>query len=521
MDYPKESSIILPLAIVITLSSFVQSLPEGIKSFDIFSEITTDPRATSLFATDFGNLSKSTPGAVFYPSSPNDIATVIRYSYTSPKPFTISQRGAGHSTNGQTFVPDGVLIDMSALGRNHVDCRITVTNGPIPYVDAGGEQLWIDVLNATLKHGLMPRVLIDYLYATVGGTLSNAGISGRAFWHGPQISNVYELDVITGTGETLTCSREMKADLFYAALGGLGQFGVITRARIALEPAQKRARWVRLFYTDVELLMSDQEKLISMENNVPVFDFVEGIIICSVPQISAIRGSYNFSDSDIAKLTKLVAENNGPVYLIDAVAYYDDTTAPSLDQNINILLEELHYLPGFEFRTDLPLLNFLNRLYYIQLKQTPLGLWYVPHPWLDLFVPKSKVLEFDSRIFKSILNGSTTAGTILIFPMNRTKWDDEMSAVTPNEEVFYVISLLWSAVANDSNSLVDLNNKVFSICEDYSLGCKQYLPHFTNQEEWQKQFGNKWTRFVSRKKKYDPKAILSPGQNIFTPLELI
>jgi FAD/FMN-containing dehydrogenase len=31
----------------------------------------------------------------------------------------------------------------------------------------------------------------------------------------------------------------VNSDLFYAALGGLGQFGIITRARIALEPAPK------------------------------------------------------------------------------------------------------------------------------------------------------------------------------------------------------------------------------------------------------------------------------------------
>jgi hypothetical protein len=36
------------------------------------------------------------------------------------------------------------------------------------------------------------------LYLTVGGTLSNAGISGQTFRFGPQISNVHELDVITG-----------------------------------------------------------------------------------------------------------------------------------------------------------------------------------------------------------------------------------------------------------------------------------------------------------------------------------
>ena len=66
-------------------------------------------------------------------------------------------------------------------------------------MDAGGEQLWADVLNATLEHGLAPRVWTDYLHITVGGTLSNGGIGGQTFRHGPQISNVHELDVVTGT----------------------------------------------------------------------------------------------------------------------------------------------------------------------------------------------------------------------------------------------------------------------------------------------------------------------------------
>ena len=42
-----------------------------------------------------------------------------------------------------------------------------------------------------------------------------------------------------GKGEVMTCSPGENADLFYGVLGGLGQFGIITRARIALEPAPK------------------------------------------------------------------------------------------------------------------------------------------------------------------------------------------------------------------------------------------------------------------------------------------
>jgi FAD/FMN-containing dehydrogenase len=40
-----------------------------------------------------------------------------------------------------------------------------------------------------------------------------------------------------GKGEVVTCSEKQNGDLFHSVLGGLGQFGIITRARILLEPA--------------------------------------------------------------------------------------------------------------------------------------------------------------------------------------------------------------------------------------------------------------------------------------------
>jgi FAD/FMN-containing dehydrogenase len=43
-----------------------------------------------------------------------------------------------------------------------------------------------------------------------------------------------------GKGEVVTCSEAENPDLFFGALGGLGQFGIITRARIALERAPQR-----------------------------------------------------------------------------------------------------------------------------------------------------------------------------------------------------------------------------------------------------------------------------------------
>lgn len=41
----------------------------------------------------------------------------------------------------------------------------------------------------------------------------------------------------SGKGELVTCSKRNNSDLFDSVLGGLGQFGIITRARIALRSA--------------------------------------------------------------------------------------------------------------------------------------------------------------------------------------------------------------------------------------------------------------------------------------------
>lgn len=188
-------------------------------SSDLGTKLRTDKSSVSDVSADFGMLTdddgndvdvgddeneynRLPPVAVLRPTSTSDIASLVRSSYESPRSFSIAPRGHGHSIWGQASAPDGVVVEMRALGE--VGGRISVAvdgggDGGSPYyVDAGGEQLWVDILHETLKYGLAPRSWTDYLHLTVGGTLSNAGISGQAFRHGPQISNVLELDVITG-----------------------------------------------------------------------------------------------------------------------------------------------------------------------------------------------------------------------------------------------------------------------------------------------------------------------------------
>ncbi|KAJ8513028.1 hypothetical protein OPV22_003462 [Ensete ventricosum] len=486
-------------------------------------QLSLDPAEVAAAGADFGGLARAEPVAVMRPGSAGDVAGLVRAAYGSARGFPVSARGHGHSTGGQALAPGGVVIEMS---RGRLEPRPKPAYSPSTgeyYVDVWGGDLWIDVLNWTLANGgLAPKSWTDYLYLSVGGTLSNAGISGQAFHHGPQISNVYELDVVTGKGELITCSEEQNSELFHGVLGGLGQFGIITRARIALEQAPQRVRWIRVLYSDFGTFTRDQEHLISLHGSRPSqrFDYVEGFVIVDEGLINNWRSSF-FSPKNPVKISS-VGANGGVLYCLEMTKNYDDSSADTIDQVVEALLRQLSFIPATVFTTDLPYVDFLDRVHKAELRLRAKGLWEVPHPWLNLFVPASRIADFDRGVFRGIL-GNRTSGPILIYPMNKHKWDDRSSVVTPDEEVFYLVAFLRSALSDSDDSTQSLgylsqqNQKILEFCDEVGIEIKQYLPHHPSRTEWARHFGPKWGRFVRRKAQFDPKFILGTGQGIFQP----
>ncbi|KAJ1401313.1 Oxygen oxidoreductase covalent FAD-binding site, partial [Sesbania bispinosa] len=458
-------------------------------------------------SVDFGMLSRGEPLAVVHPVSAEDVARVVEAAYNGG--FAVSARGHGHSINGQALMTKekGVVIEMGKGVPRVWEKEM--------YVDVWGGELWIHVLKATLEYGLAPMSWTDYLYLSVGGTLSNAGISGQAFNHGPQISNVHQLDVVTGKGELLTCSEDRNSELFHAVLGGLGQFGIITRARIALEPAPHRVRWIRVLYSNFSTFCKDQEFLISLHGKPASerFDYVEGFVIVDEGLINNWRSSF-FSPSNPVKITSLNADG-GVLYCLEITKNYHQGNADSVDEEIQGLLKMLNFIPTSVFTTDLPYVDFLDRVHKAELKLRSKGLWDVPHPWLNLFVPKSRIADFDKGVFKGIL-GNKTSGPILIYPMNKNKWDHRSSVVTPEEDVFYLVAFLRSALDTETlEYLINQNRQILRFCHDSEIKVKQYLPHYTTQQEWMDHFGDKWTQFNAMKMQFDPRRILATGQRIF------
>ncbi|KAJ0978008.1 hypothetical protein J5N97_013482 [Dioscorea zingiberensis] len=469
---------------------------------------------------DFGNQFQLQPSAVLQPKSVSDISTTIKHVYQmGPRsPLTVAARGHGHSLQGQAQAPDGIIIQMESFKGPGIHVHYT---GNLPYVDVAGGELWINLLKESLKYGLAPKSWTDYLHLTVGGTLSNAGISGQAFRHGPQISNVYQLEIVTGKGEVMICSPAENADLFYAVLGGLGQFGIITRARIALQPATKMVKWVRVLYSNFTTFTQDQEMLIAAEKT---FDYIEGFVIINRTGILNNWRS-SFSPQDPVQASHFTSDGK-TLFCLEMTKNFNPDETEIMNKEIYMLLSKLRYIPSTLFQSEVTYLEFLDRVHVSELKLRAKGLWEIPHPWLNLLIPRSKIHDFAERVFSDILRDSNN-GPILLYPLNKSKWDNRTSVVIPDEEVFYLVALLSSAPPSpnhDDTTLehaLKLNGDILDFCEQADIGMKQYLPYYTTEEGWRAHFGSKWKVFTQRKLDYDPLAILAPGQRIFHKATLI
>ncbi|WOK93556.1 cytokinin dehydrogenase 4 [Canna indica] len=514
----QQTTSFFKLLVVLVLGSITMHVSDpdvtsSLEALDLAGNLTFHD--VSLAANDFGNRYQLLPSAVLHPGSVSDVAATLKHVFQlgAGSELTVAARGHGHSLHGQAQAPGGIVISMESLTGSGT----RVHAGEQPYADASGGELWINVLLESLKHGLAPKSWTDYLRLTVGGTLSNAGISGQAFRHGPQISNVLQLEVVTGKGEVTSCSSEENADLFFAALGGLGQFGIITRARIALEPAPKMVKWIRVLYSDFTSFTKDQEMLISAEKI--TFDYIEGFVIINrTGLLNNWRSSFNPRDPVQASQF----DSDGRIlFCLELTKNFNPDEADIMNQQVETLLAKLRYIPSTLFQSEVTYLDFLDRVHVSEVKLRSKGLWEVPHPWLNLLIPRSRIQDFAKEVFGKILTDSNN-GPILLYPLKKSKWDNRTSAMIPEEEIFYLVAFLSSAPASSGyNSLENAlkqNERILDYCKKAGIQMKQYLPYYTTQEEWKGHFGARWETFAHRKSIYDPLSILAPGQRIFHKL---
>ena len=427
-------------------------------------------------AMDLGGHSHRVPAAVLRPRSAKDVLKIVRFAHTHR--LKVAMRGRGHSQYGQTLVEGGIVVDSSTLSA----VKLT---GPRT-VDAQAGASWNAVTRATLAHGLTPPAMGDTMTLSVGGILSAGGVSNSSHLFGAVVDNVEELDVVTGSGELVTCSPQRNSKLFDLALAGMGQCGLLVGARLRLTVAP---RWVvrrDLDYDDLKTFLVDVRRLATEARAEHLGAYV-------LPRDE--KGGWRFR-INIGKFCASPHEADFPE--LEAGLHFKAHSDP-------VAVSYADYLQREVVR---------NATTSAARRQTPSRLLYVA-----MFVPASASEDFVARI---LATPSETAGMtrFSLYVLPTPKFTRAM-LMLPREDLALSLWLFRGVPIADESAYSEAVVTVRQLADKMrEAGGKAYPPYapFFSGSDWEGHYGpNQWSRLTAGKKAFDPGGVLTPGTGMFGP----
>ena len=184
------------------------NLPENIaEEFEFRGEVLLSGSVFDKMSTDFALTITSQPLGILCPTNLEDVSSAIRMALELNLPLAARGSLVSHSAGGQAQANNGIVIDMSNISSvEFIDNDKAIKCGPGVY--------WYEVIRQTLEKGLMPPVINDYQYLSVGGTMSMGGVGFMSHQYGLQAAYVDEMEVVTGRGDIVTCTSDVNTDLF-------------------------------------------------------------------------------------------------------------------------------------------------------------------------------------------------------------------------------------------------------------------------------------------------------------------
>lgn len=443
------------------------------------------------FATDFGRVVHRLPAAVARCTSTAEVAEVVRCCGEHGIPIT--PRGRGHSQSGQATT-SGLLLDTSAMTQIHSVDAVAGT------ATTDGGTTWRDLVAATAPRGWVPRVLTNNLDVSVAGTISVAGLGVASYRYGTQADNAVELEVVTGAGDIVTCSREVERDLFDAVRCGFGQFGVITRVTQALRRCKPKVRLHHLLYDDFAAFMHDAE-LVTGPSHHERFQSIESH--CAPCPIFTRKLGPGI---ELGSGTQLYAHWMFPMFL---GVEHDEGEEP----------DDAAALAGLKFyrhlrSDDYTQLEYVNRLDPIFSLWRRAGIWDMPHPWVDTILPWDRAKDLIPFILESFPPEALgPGGQIMLLPGRCDSSAVPLFAYPEGHANVMGFSLLPTVPAPFLDEALPQIRMFHEVA--IAAGAKRYLSGwvpFESRADWEGHFGAaRWAAIRDAKRRYDPAGILNPG----------
>jgi len=143
--------------------------------------------------------------------------------------------------NGRAYGDAGIgaiaTLGLSGLNRMR---RFDPASGSLS-VEAG--VLLSDIITSFLPRGFFPPVVPGTKFVTIGGMIA-ADVHGKNHHgEGGFGKHIESLTLLLPTGETVTCARDLNAELLAATIGGMGLTGTIMEATFRLKRVE--TGWIR------------------------------------------------------------------------------------------------------------------------------------------------------------------------------------------------------------------------------------------------------------------------------------
>lgn len=132
-----------------------------------------------------------------------------------------------------------------------------------------------EVVEATMRHGLVPAVVPELRTITLGGAVAGCSVESMSYVYGGFHDTCLEYEVVTAKGDVLVCDpHEENPLLFQMMHGTFGTLGIITRLKFRLIPSKP---FVRITYEEYGSLTEYMDAIWGHYSRRDV-DFMDGII---------------------------------------------------------------------------------------------------------------------------------------------------------------------------------------------------------------------------------------------------
>jgi len=168
------------------------------------------------------------PGLIIKCIDTADVIAAVNFARENK--LLIAIRGGGHNGGGLGLCDGGMVIDLSEI-------KFVRVNNEDRTVRVGAGNLWGEVDHAIHPFGLaIPSGMIST--TGVAGLTLGGGVGYLARKYGLTIDSLLEVDMVMADGTYLTVNNHKYPDLFWAILGGGGNFGIVTSFKFQAHPVK-------------------------------------------------------------------------------------------------------------------------------------------------------------------------------------------------------------------------------------------------------------------------------------------